>query len=372
MDTITRIFLLSVAVIAGANVRAAELNITAPHFVGSQSCKSSSCHGGGSDKGQTATWEKKDRHSKAHVVLGGPRSKKMAEAMGIADAQKSARCTICHSPLEALPDSRFMTNAKVDRGISCESCHGPAEKWLLFHTRKDVSHDQRIAAGLREAGDLYHRSNMCIACHHVVDPGLIAAGHPELFFELDRQIADQPPHWKDDGTWLGPRAWLTGQAAALREVSWKLTSASDPALVARWKALVWLLRKTDTGASLPNSDDFGTMQAAADRVARSASRQDWGKESTMRLLKTYAGLTEEFRDGKTEPADLRRRGEILPLAIDRLWSALKINSKLSSENFDKALKTLTDESKRQEGFDPAVYAGALQSIEVALELLPKL
>ncbi len=371
VDIITRIFLVSVAVAASGSIRAAEPRIAAPHFVGSQSCKSSSCHGGGSDKGQSVIWDKKDKHVKAHEILGDERSRRMAESMGIGDPLKSARCTICHSPMEALPASRFAPKTKIDRGVSCESCHGPAEKWLLFHTRKDVSHDQRVAAGLREAGDFYHRSNMCIACHHVVDPGLIAAGHPELFFELDRQMAEEPPHWKDEGTWLGPRAWLTGQAAGLREISWRLTSAPDAALVSRWKALVWLLRQTEAGASLPNTDDFAAMQAASDRVARAASRQDWGKDSAMRLLKNYAGITADFRDGKVEPADLRRRGEVLVLAIDRLWSALKTESKLESENFDKALKILTDESKGQGGFDAVRFSGALQSVEAALELMPK-
>lgn len=363
---------MSVAVFHSNAARAAEPVITAPRFVGSQSCKSSSCHGGGVDKGQSIIWEKKDVHTKAHEILGIDRSKRMAESMGIGDPQKSARCTICHSPMEALPATRLAAGTKIDRGVSCETCHGPAEKWRLFHTRKDVSHDQRIASGLREAGDLYHRANVCIACHHNLDAGLIAAGHPEMFFELDGQMAAEPPHWKDEGAWLGPRAWLTGQAAALREVSWKLTSGTDANLVARWKGLAWLLRKTETGASLPNTDDFAAMQAAADRVARTAAREDWSKDSTMRLLKTYVGLTEEFRDGKTEPADLRRRGEVLVSAIDRLWFALKTNSKLESENFDKALGILKGEAKLQESFDPAKYAAALQSVEAALELLPKI
>ena len=63
---------------------------------------------------------------------------------------------------------------------------------------------------------------------------------------------------------------------------------------------------------------------------------------------------------------------MLVFALDRLWFALKTNSKLSSENFDKALKNLTEESKKQAGFDPGKYARSLQSIEAALELLPKI
>ena len=371
MENIIRILALPVVFISAGYLRGAEPSITAPHFVGSQSCKSSSCHGGGTEKGQTIIFSKKDAHTRAHEVLSNERSKRMAESMGIGDPAKSARCTICHSPMEALPTARFAAGAKIDRGVSCETCHGQAEKWLLFHTRPDVSHDQRIASGLREAGDIYHRANICIACHHMADVGLLAAGHKEMFFELDRQLAEEPPHWKDNGAWLGPRAWLTGQAAALREISWKLTSGTDPNLVSRWKALVWLLRKSEIGATLPNTDDFAAMQTAADRVARSASRQDWSKESSMRLLKTYVGLTEEFRDGKTEPVDLRRRGEVLTFAIERLWTALRTNSKLTSENFDKALHSLKEETGKLGGFNPIEYGGAMKSLEVALELLPK-
>ena len=371
MENIARFLIVSAALLSADLLRAAEPSIGAPHFMGSQSCKSSGCHGGGAGKDQVLLWEKKDKHTRTIDDLANNRAKRMAESMGIGDPTKSARCTICHSPMQALPDGRLAEGVVRETGVSCETCHGPAEKWRLFHTRPDVSHDQRVAAGLREAGDFYHRANVCIACHHIADAGLLAAGHPEMFFDLDGQMAKEPPHWKDEGTWLGPRAWLTGQAAALREISWKLTTGSDPDLIARWKALVWLLRKTDAGSSLPNTDDFAAMQTAADRLARTASRQDWSKESTLRLLKIYTGLAEEFRDGTAEAADLRRRGEVLVYPIDRLWTALKTNAQFSSDNLDKSLEVLGIESKRQKGFDAPAYAGVLKSVEAAFELLPK-
>ena len=49
----TKLVIAYVIAFAGVSARAAEPAIAAPHFVGSQSCKSSSCHGGGSDKGQS-------------------------------------------------------------------------------------------------------------------------------------------------------------------------------------------------------------------------------------------------------------------------------------------------------------------------------
>jgi hypothetical protein len=351
--------------------RAASVQESAPRFIGIENCKSSSCHGGGVDRNQTTIWQRKDVHTKAHDFLASERSKRMAEALGIADATRSARCTVCHSPMEALPASRLAPKAKIERGVACETCHGPAERWVLSHTRKDVTRDQCIAMGMRPAHDFYQRANICIACHQNIEPELLAAGHPEMFFELDGQMAKEPPHWKDEGSWLGPRAWLTGQAAALRELSWKLTQKTEPNLVARWKALAWLLHKTETGASLPQGDDFAAMQAGADRLARTASRGEWSKDSTLRLLKNYAGLADEFRDGKIEAADSRRRGEVLVLAIDRLWAALKSEAKLSSENFDKALAVLAGEAKAQAGFDAGRFAGALQSLEAAFELMSK-
>ena len=70
------------------------------------------------------------------------------------------------------------------------------------------------------------RATACVACHQNLAPELLKAGHPDLFFELDGQSVAEPKHWKDDDSWSGLREWLTGQAVALREMSWAL--ASDP------------------------------------------------------------------------------------------------------------------------------------------------
>ncbi len=250
--------------------------------------------------------------------------------------------------------------------------------------------------GMRETRDFYNRANVCIACHHMIETDLAKAGHPAMYFELDGQIdtmldiklgavtgrpattvkrngvvENQKPHWVDEGTWLGPRAWLTGQAVALREVSWKLGKANDPDLLARWRALVWLLRKTDAGANLPQADDFAGMQAASDRLARTASREQWSKTSTLQLFKVFAGLSADFRDAKADRADARRRGEVIIYALDRLWVALKANAGMKSDNLDKGIAILAGEARKQGAFDPARFAGALQTIEAEIELIPK-
>jgi hypothetical protein len=339
------------------------------HFTGQQSCASSGCHGGGVGKDQFVTWQKKDVHSRANSILGNARSKQMGESLGIDDPSKHASCTICHSPMETVAPALLAPDLKPDKGVSCESCHGPAERYLRFHTRLDVTHDQRVKQGLREVQDLYGRANACVACHLNLDSEILAAGHPEMFFELDGQTQSQPPHWIDQGAWFGPKAWVTGQAAALRELSWKLSLGSkDSTLPARWEALIWLLRQTNEGAKqLPSGGkmEFTAIQTAADRLARIASRRDWTQESSMETLKRMVATSNEFRDELQAPDVLRRRAEVLVLGIDRLWVALKANG-AKNDLMEKALPIAANEAKAQQGFTPARFAAALLQIEVAL------
>ena len=346
---------------------AAEQPLTAPRFTGSSSCASSSCHGGGEGKNQSLTWLRKDFHSRAHAILSTNRSARMAETLGLGDPRQSARCTVCHSPQQALPGARFVAGAVRDEGVSCETCHGPAEPWLLFHTRRDVTHEQRVAAGMRELVNFHGRANACIACHLNIDADLVRAGHPEMFFELDGQVAAQPPHWTDAGTWLGPRAWLVGQATALREMSWKLSHAQDPELFARWQALGWLLRQNRSGPRLPDGADFRAMQTAAERLARAAAAEDFTREKVLALLRTYGSLAAEFREKAAPAPELRRRGEVLVLAVDRLWAGLKTNAGAASPQLDSALEVLAQLSRAQAAFTPDRYAAALEQVEVALE-----
>src|SRR5439155_18703422 len=130
------------------------------------------------------------------------------------------------------------------------------------------------------------RANTCIACHQNLDSDLLQAGHPELTFELDGQSVAEPKHWHDDPA-SGPRAWLVGQAVALREMSWALSKNESPdrESLAKWNALAWLLTKaTSNQALLPvinppgeatNRDLFIGAQQQADLLARRAAQVPW-------------------------------------------------------------------------------------------------
>ncbi len=336
-------------------------------FTGSPSCSSTSCHGGGTGRNECVIYEHKDRHAVSYGILGKGTSLRIAESLGIVgDPAKAAQCNVCHAPMQGVPLERLMKDTHADKGVGCESCHGPAENWRLFHTRPDVSFQQIVATGMRDLNDIYGRANTCVACHLNLDEPIRRAGHPELYFELDGQALAEPPHYKDERPSLGPRQWLTGQAAALRELSWKLAAKRDEALVPRWKALVWLLRKTDAGKKeLPSGEDFGAVQTAADQLARNAAKTLWTKEQTAALLKDYAGLRAEFSEPKADKAELRLRAEVLVPALDRLWRAHKKETGAESADFEPALDHANLLAREGEDFDPAKFASALEELQAA-------
>jgi Cytochrome c554 and c-prime len=305
-------------------------------FVGATGCQSSSCHGGAGEKrSQYLTWSQKDFHTRGYAILTNARSARMAETLRLPPAQESDRCTVCHSPFQAVEPARFAPTAHPDEGVSCESCHSAASWWLRGHTRKDWTYAMRVTAGMRDLKSFYVRANTCVACHQNVDADILKAGHPELTFELDGQSVAEPKHWRDDDPSSGLRAWLVGQAVALREMSWALSKNETPdaETTARWKGLAWLLAKTTAQrANLPVIDQpggatsaglFSSTQGQADLLARRASESQFGADFAQQLLRTLAATDSEFAISKETSQDLLfRRAERLVLALDRLSDAV--------------------------------------------------
>jgi hypothetical protein len=193
-------------------------------YIGAGGCSSSNCHGSTAALperdsrilgNEYSVWSVRDKHAKAYTVLDSPRSRRMAEILKIGDPQTAQRCLVCHavgSPTKSISD-----------GVACEACHGPAEKWLGPHTQPN-SHAASVAAGMIDLRDLNTRASNCLSCHmgsnnRLVDHELIAAGHPDLVFELDTFGAAQPMHYRDpkpagDNSLPHARAWAVGQAMA--------------------------------------------------------------------------------------------------------------------------------------------------------------
>lgn len=372
------IVLLAAARILGAK-EPAEIRETGATFVGSSGCKSSSCHGGaGPKRSQYLTWSQKDFHTKAFTILLSPRSQRIAESLGAGPAEASVRCTVCHAPFHSVGPGRLGPEAHPEEGVSCESCHGAASAWLRGHTRKDWTYNTRVGAGMRDLRSLYVRATACAACHQVLEPAVLKAGHPDLFFELDTQSVGEPKHWRDDDPWNGLREWLTGQATALREMSWALASdpQNDEWSVARWNGLAWLCATASNAAAIsspilpppnaPTRSDFANTQSQADSLARRAATSDWSENTAHSLLTALAASDNEFAAQGPSAAILGQRAKRLVLALDRLANALNENRGFKFK-IERELNQLFEDVRTLDAFDASGFAAHLKIFRDALE-----
>lgn len=303
---------------------------------GPSTCSTSGCHGGAGDMSrQYVIWSQRDVHSRSFNTLTSARSARMAEALKLENPANSARCTACHAPLQTVSPTLLAPNARIEDGVGCVTCHGIAtEDWIRTHTRPDFTHQDRVAAGMRDLRNLYHRANNCVACHQNIDPELVkVARHPQLLFELDGQTISQPKHWRESAGFSGAQAWYVGQVVALREMSWALSR--NPANVeldaARWAGLVWLVQRCETGDTLPSLGALATEPGvpaftaaidSADQAARHAADIAWSADLTRGLLQKLAATQRDFLESGTSAAVHARRAERLVVAFDRLLAAL--------------------------------------------------
>ena len=344
-------------------------------FVGAVGCRSSSCHGGAGEKrSQYITWSRQDFHTRAYAILLNARSARIAESVGVGEAQSSARCTVCHSPFQSVAQSRLASTARPDEGVSCENCHGAAGTWLRGHTRSDWTYAMRVSAGMHDLRSLYVRANTCIACHQNIDNTLLKAGHPTLVFELDSQSVNEPRHWRDDDPWSGARAWLVGQAVALREAAWRSRTDPDPAadMQETSVALAWLLQKVTLTEPLlpkivePTASDLGPLQKEADDLARHAANWNPNIDSAMSMLRALAETDSEFVIGKDRSLqNLFYRARRLVLAVDRLNNALNQN-RVVPLKIDNELNQLRQDTIASDNFDHARFAEHLRVLRAKL------
>ena len=214
-------------------------------YIGPGSCAATSCHGSvkpvpGSRilQNEYSTWIVQDKHSRAYQALTGEIGERMARILKLgAKAEAAPKCLACHA-LSTTPEQRGRA-FEISEGVSCENCHGPASAWLGPHTTRSWPHEKSVALGMQDTRNVIRRTEKCLECHlgtknKFVDHEMIAAGHPDLYFELDSFSAVMPRHWKvpresepgkpvEDAAWVGVREWSTGQAVQLRAVMERLT-----------------------------------------------------------------------------------------------------------------------------------------------------
>jgi Cytochrome c554 and c-prime len=237
---------LLVALLGSASASAAQANAQlprTPQYTGPGSCASAACHGSVSPRSDNrvlqneySTWIVKDKHSKAYASFTGATGERMAAILGLPKAENAPKCLACHA-LD-VPASERARTFDLSEGVSCENCHGPAAAWLGPHTERDWTHAKSLAAGMYDTRDLTKRAEKCLTCHlgneeKSVDHEMIAAGHPDLYFELDSFSAVMPRHWKEPGEpgeeasadpWYDLHELSTGQAVQLRQSLLRLAS----------------------------------------------------------------------------------------------------------------------------------------------------
>jgi hypothetical protein len=209
-------------------------------YIGPGSCSASACHGGVAPaknsrilQNEFSTWVVQDKHAQAYDALQNPIARRMGLILGIGNPASEAKCLACH----ALAPSKLERGREfeINEGVSCESCHGPSSAWLGPHSTRGWSRKQSLALGMYDTEDLISRAEKCATCHvgskeRFVDHEMIAAGHPDLIFELDAFSAVMPPHWKAPADpFSGVKSWSVGQAVQLQQTLQRLQTRVESA-----------------------------------------------------------------------------------------------------------------------------------------------
>jgi hypothetical protein len=212
----------------------------AGNFLGVATCGGTTCHGrsvantpdiGVVRQDEILIWQDPasaaGAHSRAFAILQEPRSRQIAQNLGIGEATSAPECLGCHTTPTA-PSQRGARFLRSD-GVSCEGCHGAASPWLSYHYSAGATHRGNLDRGLVALEDPLKRAETCLNCHfgnedpdRFVTHRLMAAGHPRISFELDLFSTLQAHHDEDDDYRQRKRPvsnvqmWAIGQSMALQ------------------------------------------------------------------------------------------------------------------------------------------------------------
>ena len=200
--------------------------------LGVASCAGSTCHGRSEADGKIVRqdeilrWQEASSpsgsHSRAFAILSEPRSRQIAQRLGLGSATTAPMCLGCHSENAASRGPRYQQSD----GVGCEGCHGGSANWIEVH--KLGNHANNVRAGMVPLENPKARAAVCLDCHFGSEDGgqfvnhrIMAAGHPRISFELDLFSTLQQHHNEDadyaqrKGLTNNVRVWAVGQAMAV-------------------------------------------------------------------------------------------------------------------------------------------------------------
>ena len=402
-------------------------------YNGPGGCASSSCHGSIQPKQITrvaqneySTWAGQDKHARAYQALSNTVSMRIGKILNLGRPDQSQKCLACHA-LSVPAEQRAETFELVD-GVSCENCHGPASGWLGPHTTRDWPHEKSVQLGMYDTRDLVKRSERCLSCHlgtaeKFVDHEMIAAGHPDLTFELDLFSAVMPRHWRqpDDG-WHLVQEWGVGEAVQLEKGLERLARrASSPTWpeygeldcfachhsltkpedswrqelgypgrkpgVAGWNGSRYvvfrhLVRKTNADAATQLESDMARLAsllgqpngnpqeiaatasraaAVASQVSRQLSTKAYDGRFTLALMRAIA------QDGDSISAQGQRAAEQAAMSLDSLFLAYQQNAKAENESeLRESINGLFQQLDNPSAYNAPRFAAQMQKVSSVL------
>ena len=153
---------LTLAIVISLACLSIDTSIAQNKYVGAKFC--GTCHKTGKGGTSYAVWEK-SAHAQAYQTLMSEKAKKIANEKGLDEPpHESEACLKCH-----VPGGGKATNIektfKMEEGVTCEVCHGPASGYKIVHSKGDIK--KSVEAGLIE-GD--KTGKFCLTCHNSESP----------------------------------------------------------------------------------------------------------------------------------------------------------------------------------------------------------
>jgi len=314
-----------------------------PTHLGVASCAGNNCHGAVERfkesrvaQNEYLIWSQKDKHAKAFAVLREERGRRIAQNLGLPDAEHADVCLDCHA--DNAPPAQRGPEFRLSDGVGCEACHGAASGWLGTHIA-GVGHKANLDAGMQPLEQPLARAERCLSCHlgddkRFASHRIMGAGHPPLGFELDTYSAIQPAHYRVDQSYIERkgrpddiRIWAIGQAIDLKKrMDMLLLPSNAPKGIQPELALFdcqgchhptdqlqWRPRPS-TGLS-PGQLRLYDASAVMLRVVAARVAPQLADELRTHLLALHKATTEDW-------AAVRREGEIVRRAADQLTQQL--------------------------------------------------
>ncbi len=130
-------------------------------YVGVKKC--AMCHKAANLGAAYTIWEK-TAHAQGFMVLKSKAADDIAKKKGLKTAAaESPECLKCH-----VTGAGTAPGVVKEEGVTCEACHGAAEKYLMIHNKKD----EASKAKAKEAGFVMDAQNgkLCEGCHNAQSP----------------------------------------------------------------------------------------------------------------------------------------------------------------------------------------------------------